>query len=134
MTALLALSTLGFLISAYALYGYYRSMENKKYRSLCDISDLTSCSKTFRSDYGKHLGVPNGAWGMVFYLVFFMLVFQNQTQFLFLFSVVAMATSMWLGYNLLMKIKTICLDCILIYLINLSLLGITGYYFLTPSL
>lgn len=134
MDILLILSALGFLIAAYALYGYFQSLKSKSYRSLCDISVSTSCSKTFRSRYGKHLGIPNGAWGMGFYFIFSVLIWQNQTQYLFLLSITAVVVSSWLGYNLLVRIRTICLDCILIYLINLSLLGITGYYFLNPSL
>ena len=120
-TVVEVLAILGFLISYYSLYVEKRFAEEKNYKPICDINDIISCSKAFTSKYGKFAGVPNPYLGFVFYLGVFLLVANGYGVLAFWVSVISIAGSLYLAYLQYFKVKTLCLVCTSLYIINILL-------------
>ncbi|MBS3170987.1 hypothetical protein J4449_00065 [Candidatus Woesearchaeota archaeon] len=83
----------GLLISLYAFKIEYTLKRNKKYKALCEFNEKVSCFKAIKSKYGHLALVTLGFLG-----------------------------SIYLAYLSLIKLKTLCLICNSIYLINILLL------------
>ncbi len=116
-----ALTVFGFLLSFYALLVKWKAEARKNYRPLCDINEYISCTKAFTSKYGNIAGLPNPAYGMMFYaLVFVLRVYQLHTYVLIL-SVCAVLGSVYLAYLSYCKQRNFCLVCTAIYVINILL-------------
>lgn len=113
---------IGFVICLYGLYIERQVLVDHAYKAVCDISDRASCTKTFLSPWGKLLGFSNIYVGIVFYLAMIALGFFGQAQLIFLGAVGACLASVFLAYILATKVKTFCLLCSSIYLINIILL------------
>ena len=116
------LAILGFFVSIYAFYVEKKIAKNQKYVPVCDISENVSCSRAFVSEYSKTLGIPNSAYGIVFYSIIFLLDFNNLNTYVFYLSIPAFLGSLYLAYISYFKVKTYCLVCNGIYIINLLLL------------
>lgn len=116
------LASLGFLMS---LYGYRVEQELKSYahfKPACDISDSVSCSKAFNSKYNKLFGVSNTLTGMIFYAVIMMLAACDYAYLIFVASLASVGMSIIFAYLLYFKIKSICIVCTSVYVINILLL------------
>jgi vitamin-K-epoxide reductase (warfarin-sensitive) len=113
---------------AVCLYGFYVERQLKidnTYKAACDLSDVASCTKTFLSPWGKLLGVSNIYIGLIFYLVMLVLGIMHMTCWAFLGAVGACIGSLYLAYILYTKVKTFCLICTSLYVINALLLLVT---------
>ncbi|MBI4149009.1 hypothetical protein HY491_01040 [Candidatus Woesearchaeota archaeon] len=126
MAILTILAGIGFLLSAYALRVEQKSRASA-YHPVCDISEQISCTKAFSSPYGRIAGLPNSVYGLGFYLIAFALAWMQQFQNLVYIAGLAVIGSIYLAYLSYVKIKTYCVVCTSIYLINLLLL-IASYY------
>lgn len=115
----------GLIVCLYGLYIERKVQADHAYKAACDISDQASCTKTFLSPWGKILGISNIYVGIAFYLVMITLGLFGQVQLAFLGAVGACCASVCLAYILYAKVKTFCLLCSSIYLINIILLVIT---------
>ena len=95
LQAIQILALLGIAVSCYALYVEHKtaaaSVMGQEYEALCDIKWLgVSCSKVFKSKYGKMLSLfgiipkghvldqPNAALGIIFYGCAFILPFLRK--------------------------------------------------------
>lgn len=114
------ISVIGFLLSIYSLYVEKKFARTKK-KAICDINEKMSCTKAFKSHYSKTLGIPNSIHGIIFYVVVFLVAFYG-LQYVFYLAVLGVLGSIYLAYNLYFKIKTFCLVCSSIYLVNILLL------------
>lgn len=112
---------IGFWLSFYAYY-VEKKLANKNYKPVCDISKEISCSRAFLSRYGKLLGKSNSFFGMFFYPVVYILFSLNFFSFVFLLSMLSALGSIYLAYLSYIKLRTFCLICTSIYLINFLLL------------
>ncbi len=115
------LAIIGFWLSFYAYYVEKKSAR-ENYKPVCDISKEISCTKAFLSRYGKLFGKSNSLFGMLFYPVIFALSSLNLFNYSFFLSIFSVLGSLYLAYISYMKLKTFCLVCTSIYLINLLLL------------
>ena len=115
------LAILGFIASIYFAYVKRNTKKNKKYKALCDITDIVSCTKAARSSSSDLLGFPNAWLGLVFYPLIFLLTFFEGTILIFGLSIIASAFSLYLIY-ISIKEKIICPVCNVIYIINFLLL------------
>ena len=120
-------SIIGMLISVYAFKTELKSKHNKKYKSFCDKNNKVSCTKTFSSKYGHILGIPNSLFGIVYYLILFLLLVYSSGNLIFPLTLLAFLGSIFLAYLSFVKLKVTCLICISIYLINIILL-ISSYF------
>ena len=109
----------GFLLSMYALYVEHATRRNKMYRAACDISQRMSCTKAFGGRYGKTLGISNSIYGLIFYGALILLAILGNVMVVFFMSVLSLLGTVYLAYVLFTKVKTFCIVCTAVYLINL---------------
>lgn len=121
MKSIYVLCALGLLLSIYSLFTLSQKKRKTEYKSFCDINEKASCTKAFSSKYGSHFGVPNGVWGILFYITLGVSNYLEQTLALVTFSSFGLISSFYLAYVLVSKVKTWCVVCITIYGINLGL-------------
>lgn len=122
----LILAIIGFILSWYAYHVEQYAGKKKGYRPACDISARVSCTKAFSSVYGTTLGLSNGTWGMLFYIVVITLALFGEIQYIFLLSLLAVLGSLCLAYLLYFRVKTFCVVCTSIYVINI-ILAVSSY-------
>ncbi len=116
---IIGLSIIGFTLSAYAAYVERKSSKNSGYKAACDINDRISCSKAFTSKYGKTLGISNAVGGIIFYPLILTLSLLNLMDFIFYLSMVSVIASIYLYYIMHFKVKTLCIVCVTIYIVNI---------------
>lgn len=121
-----SLGFIGLLTSLYSLYAFYRSVNDKDYHALCDINDKISCSKTFRGKYGSFLGLPNGIWGVVLYSFILYALYSSFIGWVLLLSIWSVIFSARLAYILATQVKLYCIDCIVIYTVNILLFVVSA--------
>jgi vitamin-K-epoxide reductase (warfarin-sensitive) len=92
------------------------------YKAICDLSDRMSCMKSIRSDEGKIFGIPNGVYGIGFYAAIYFATFPQFQSYLFPLAVLGVLFSLYFAYQLYFKVKTFCVVCTSIYLVNILLL------------
>jgi vitamin-K-epoxide reductase (warfarin-sensitive) len=126
ITALLAAA--GWLLSLYALFIEKKLKLNPNYKPICDISDNASCTKPILSEYGKIFGVSNAFLGTAFYLLLFFVAWRGFAHAAFWLSVMACLGSIIFAYILYVKVRSFCLICNAIYLINIGLL-VSSYWY-----
>jgi len=115
-------AAIGALLSGYTLYLEYRLKKDSSYKAVCDISNRMSCTRTFHSSYGKTLGISNGWWGILYYLIIAGLVFYGRADFILFATAFGVVYSARLAYILYFKLKNFCLVCNAIYIVNILLL------------
>ena len=115
-------SLAGLFLSVYSLHIEKRFAESKEYRAVCDISNRISCTKLFSSRYGTHFGISNSLYGLLFYLILFILSLYNLNNYLFYLSVILFIGSLYLAYVSYFKLKNYCIICHGIYLVNILIL------------
>ncbi len=119
-------AVIGLLLSIYAYYIEIQASKNPKYKAICDINDHASCGKVVTSKYGKMVdGISNSLGGIFFYVTVFVLTFFNLIVFgypaIFLLCVASLLGSMVLAYIQYFKIKSLCLVCTGVYIVNILL-------------
>jgi vitamin-K-epoxide reductase (warfarin-sensitive) len=112
---------IGFCISLYAYIIERKMKEDPTYKPACDISDRISCSKPMTSKYSNLFGMSNGLAGMLYYLLILFLAYTHSTQILFFATIVGLLTTFCFAYLLYFKIKSFCIVCTSIYIINIVL-------------
>ncbi len=122
------LSIIGFLISWYVFTIEHKLKKDKNYKPMCDLSDRISCSKPLLSPYGTLFGIGNSILGMIFYANMFMLALFEFNTLLFYGSIAACISSIIFAYLLYFKIKSFCLVCTAIYIINALMLLVSFLY------
>ncbi|MFA6458574.1 MAG: vitamin K epoxide reductase family protein [Patescibacteria group bacterium] len=116
------LAGLGLALSLYTLYLHWKLKRDAKYKAVCDLSDRMSCMKSIRSAEGKIFGIPNGVYGIGFYAAIFLATLPPLQAYLAPLAVLGVIFSLYFAYQLYFKVKTICVVCTAIYLVNLLLL------------
>ena len=116
------ISIFGLLLSVYAFFVEKKIEKSKSYKPLCDISKKISCTKAFGSKYGSLAGVSNSFAGIFFYLIIPFLAFFGHLNYIFYLAIISVLGSIYLAYTQITKIKSFCLVCSGIYLVNLLLL------------
>lgn len=111
------LATIGLCLSLYAYSITWKFDHKKKSKPFCDINSKISCSKSFNSKYGKKFGIPNSLFGILFYLFLLFL-----PQYSFYLGVIAVLTSVYLGYISYVIQKNLCIICSATYLVNILIL------------
>jgi len=122
MTAIPLLAGIGFFLSLYAVYVKRKASKSKNYKPICDISKNISCTKAFKSSYGRLLVLPNSVYGILFYLLIYILAISNNIDVIFYLSIFATIGSIYLAYISYIKQKNYCVVCTATYLVNILLL------------
>ncbi|KAM4751684.1 LOW QUALITY PROTEIN: vitamin K epoxide reductase complex subunit 1-like [Cyanocitta cristata] len=145
--ARVALCVAGAALSLYALHVEHEAARDPSYRAACDLAPV-SCTRVFFR-WGRGLGlvepvlgrdsalnVPNGAVGLLFYLLQGLLgLRRGRVAALALLgtSVASAAASLWLAGVLLFGLGDLCLVCLGSYSLNLALLGLNGRRWKRPK-
>lgn len=116
---------LGFLASLYIFLIEQKMKQNASYKPLCDISDKISCTKPILSEYNKIFTISNAITGMMFYAAIVVLALFNFIYPIFCLALGACAMSIYLSFIMFRKLKSICLICFSVYLINFILLVVS---------
>jgi len=100
--------------------------------SLCGISRTISCEAVSASSYSAWFGVPVAWFGTVFYMFVLCLsalawkkpdaYFKSASALIFSLAAAAVILDAYLAYIMAVKIKSLCLLCLLTYLLNLAIL------------
>lgn len=117
----LVIACIGLLLSLYGLFIERRLKVNQSYKPVCDISDKVSCTKTFLSPWGKITGVSNVYVGAIVYAIMIIVAVMGNAQLAFVGACILVVGSLFLAYILLTKIRTFCLLCTAIYIVNVAL-------------
>lgn len=125
LISVMVLSTIGLTVCFYGLYVEQQLKKDQNYKAACDLSDRASCTKTFLSPWGNILGISNIKLGLLFYAIMFILGYMHATCLAFLGAIGACIVSVILAYILYTKVKTLCVLCTSIYVINILLLWAT---------
>lgn len=131
------LTGIGIIVSGYLSFSHYRVFTDITYQSLCAISKTVNCDTVSQSPWAILIGVPVPAWGVIgygFFLCLFLLLSTKtpgtQASGLLLLLFLASgfcAYSITLAAISAFLIKSYCLMCIALHVINFGLL-LTSYY------
>lgn len=125
------LSIVGALVSLLSLYHHVEVRGGfSRGPSFCSISKSIDCDAVVRSSYAEFIGIPLGAWGLIFYLSFLLLSlgweerreFRKDAAFVLAFA--ASVASIALLYISHRYVGAVCLICIAMYSVNFLLLAV----------
>ena len=119
---IIILACIGFCISLYAYFVESKMKADPTYKPACDINDRFSCSKPINSQYGAIFFLSNSVWGMIYYVGVATLAYMHAHSALLTLVIAGVIGSVLLAYLLYFKIKTICVVCTSLYIINILLL------------
>ncbi|XP_074594229.1 vitamin-K epoxide reductase [Brevipalpus obovatus] len=133
---LMGLSLAGLLASFYSLFIELQHDKDHSYRAACDISEKLSCSAAFLSEYGRGMGIMpsdsifyirNPYFGFATYTILFILSIlclkhKWCLNIIYYNSIFLNMTTIYLAYLLIFKIRSLCVVCLTIYVINFLLL------------
>lgn len=125
-TIIMLLAFIGFFISLYSFYlekVLKRGIVTEK--PFCDISDTVSCSKPLLSRYNTIFFAPNSILGMLFYTLVFICAWYEANFLVFLLSAAGLIATLILAYVLFFKIRSLCILCLSIYIVNIVLFMIS---------
>ena len=126
--SILCVAALGFVISLYAFWLEQKVKHEPDYKAACDISQRMSCTAPIKSPYARIFYFSNAGIGMAYYALVALLAWLSLPQPLLIVTMAGVAGSIALAYVLYGKIKTVCLVCTSLYLINIVLLILAWIY------
>lgn len=127
----LSLVFAGLLVSVYLTRTHFLNYSDLTYVSFCAISRSINCDTVAQSPWSVYAGIPVAHWGLLAYLVFFLLLLplsrENRSVFPMwrLLQILALAytiVSLLLAYISSTKIHSFCILCVASYAINFALL------------
>lgn len=120
--SVLLLANIGFIISLYLYLLEQKVKRDPQYKPFCDISDRISCTKPMQSAYNSLFYLPNSVVAMLFYILIEVLAVFGPHTVLIMAALIGCIGSCTLGYVLYFRIKSLCLLCTSLYIINFFIL------------
>ncbi|KAF5269640.1 hypothetical protein FQR65_LT05979 [Abscondita terminalis] len=131
---LVATCLIGLSLSFYS-YRIERAVEHDKdYVASCDFSENFSCSKAFKSKFGKGFGMignilgedsalnqPNSLFGILIYSFLATIVLSDSrlvTKVALSIILLSNVASVYFGYILIFILHDFCIVCVCIYVVN----------------
>ncbi len=118
---IIILATIGLIISIYGITVERKLQQDAQYKAACDISDTISCTRPFLSPYGKILGISNIWASALYYLIILAATLLNQPQLVMVITSVGLVVTIVFAYILYFKVKSLCLICTSLYIVNIAL-------------
>lgn len=133
MTAIIILGVSGFVISVYTYLLERKIKRNPEFKPACDLSDRISCTKPMLSPYANIFFFSNAIVSTAYYILVIILAAIDSPKLLFIAAISACLVSAFLAYLLYFKIKSFCILCTSLYIINILILILITYrvYFQT---
>lgn len=120
--SIIILAFIGFCISLYAYFTESKIKEDPNYHPACDINDRISCSAPLKSEYSNIFYFSNALMGMVYYVLVGTLAFFDMHRIVLMFTGAGVLITLFLAYLLYFKIKSLCIVCTSLYIVNILLL------------
>jgi len=127
LLTLMTLALIGLAISAYTYVIEQKVKAEPTYKATCDLSDRVSCTKVIRSPYATMFYFSNSFLGLIFYTALAVLAYWGALQLVFVAAIGACCMSLVLAYILYAKIKTFCILCTSLYVVNFLILVTAAY-------
>lgn len=127
MITTLILASVGLAISVYGITVERKLQENAQFKAACDINDQISCSRPMLSSYNKLLGISNIWASALYYVAIIILTVLNLDKFVLIIACAGVAVSVVFAYILYFKIRSLCLICTSLYVVNV-LIAVTCYF------
>jgi protein-disulfide isomerase/uncharacterized membrane protein len=125
------LSLLGGIVSFYTLYNHFK-LNSGSIVSTCDLSATFNCTAVETSQWAKIFGIPLGAYGVAFFtfimLATVVLKRKKLLPLVLFFSLFSSLSSVALFAIAKLAVGVICPVCLLVYVINFTLLSIAIYH------
>jgi len=118
---ILILAIIGLIISIYGIMVERKLQQDAQYKAACDISDMVSCTRPMLSEYNALLGISNSLAAALYYGAIIALVVLQQYQLLMLLVMAGLVATIIFAYILYFKIRSVCLICTSLYVINIAL-------------
>lgn len=122
MLIILVLAMVGFSICVYTYLLEQKIKSKPNYKPACDLSDRVSCTKPMKSDYAALFYFSNSIIGAAYYLMIITVALLQMHSLLLFASVAGCIVSAFMAFLLYFKIKSLCLLCTTLYIINILLL------------
>jgi vitamin-K-epoxide reductase (warfarin-sensitive) len=122
LVTILILAIIGFGISLYTYQLEQKVAQEPDYNPSCDINDRISCTKAIKSEYGNLFYFSNALIGMIFYVAVAIAALFDAQFIVLLLAIGGCLVSVVLAYLLYFKIKSLCVLCTSLYIINALLL------------
>lgn len=122
MISILILAVIGLCISLYTYLLEQKIKVQPNYKPACDLSDRVSCTKPMKSRYAAIFYFSNAIIGAAYYLMIIVVALLNMHSLLLFATVCGCLFSALMAYLLYFKIKSLCLLCTALYIINILLL------------
>ncbi len=123
--AIIVLALVGFASAATSTYLHYQLAQDPRYTSFCDINDSISCTQVYLSRFGSVGGVPVALLGACWFGLVLLLTVargrgssqlgENIGGYLLVLSTLGLAAVLFLGYESLMVLGTLCVLCAVVY-------------------
>lgn len=129
--AIIIIALVGIAISADLTYLHIKIIDNPDYQSFCNISEKIDCDSVNSSKYSEILSIPISHLGSLTYILIIILAFSSLrghpltnllSTFNLLIFVFCNLYSLLLFYISLAIIRSLCILCCALYLVNLLLL------------
>lgn len=118
------LAIIGFFLSVYAYFIEQKIKIAPGYQPACDISERISCSKPFKSKYAYLFYFSNALVGIVYYPLIVLLAIFKIHYLLLIATFGSCIASCLFAYLLYFRIKTLCVICTSIYIVNILILAL----------
>ncbi len=122
LNVLLALAIIGFSISVYGYITEQKVKKDESFKAACDITDRISCTKVMLSPYSNMFFFSTFGLALAFYACIGLLAILNLANTIFIAAIGACLLSCYLAYLLIFKIKSLCVLCTSLYVINFLIL------------
>lgn len=127
--AILILALIGFILSAILGDVGVNAISDLSHKSICNFNEAFNCDLVARSNYSSHFGIPNFLIGLVYYFILVGLTsyklankekfLPNLVVYIFWVSLFSVLGSIYLYYVSSAVIKSFCIFCMGIYLVNI---------------
>jgi uncharacterized membrane protein len=121
MMTIIIIATIGLVISVYGITVERKVQQDAQYKAACDISDAISCTRPFLSPYGKMLGISNVWASALYYCAMIMIAIMNLPTIALILAYAGVAVTIVFAYILYFKIRSLCLICTSLYVVNIAL-------------
>lgn len=122
MLSVFIVAVIGFCISLYTYLLEEKVKRNPEYKPACDISDRISCTKPMKSVYANLFYFSNALLGIAFYVLVAILALLEAHKLLVIAALCGCIVTCIFAYILYFKVKSLCLLCTSLYIINFILL------------
>jgi len=122
-------SILGAVVALISTHQYFRILtQGLEQESFCAISEFINCDTATASSYSTFLHIPVAWFGFLTYLIItgfsFVCIFSSKKRvetaaMAWFLSILAILYSIRMAYVLAFILKVICVECVVLYLINI---------------